>query len=461
MSNPYTKQYMTSYKNFQIWNRVHLPYDNYTTDSLSLENIEWRNLLLKAPHGQLLVNNSFFSELKKKEVNLLHITTKLDEILETKSLYSSGGCLIGSIYCTPLYNKDHKLHLSNLGDYLINHETKMALGCCHSDQIVTPLIIKVKNTKQGNPSMLGIDYMKLGNVHFDIYFEMKYLLSKEEQFDLENDIVERIRKNVKFLRLCEMKQRGTLKISSKDFINELVEAIDGIPYLGYIYFEVVSEYLMLFSLDGRSVDCFKRGEFNNYNYKNLAFALCPNLLKNFNLGTFTPSLSDIEKLIREMTSRGEVKIDFQHFSDWIVRRISYITVTDLFTEPNLNINWSDLIWEYSSISEHLRPLIGHMIHRLLRNFNRFDDFYYYFDQTKALQIWNFWNHQDILFPFNGIIPKGEVGINPAYNNLKYEVWSSRYDQEDNIVIPDKLLNINIPPRMVDLKNSFRRNKIIK
>ncbi|MDD5625676.1 MAG: hypothetical protein PHG83_00735 [Patescibacteria group bacterium] len=450
---------MTSYKNFKAWTKAHTSYDNYIMDSLNSEEIDWKTILLKSPHGQILTNNSLFLELQKKEVNLLHITNKLDEILSTKSLYSSGGCLIGSIYCTPLYNMNGKLYLSNLGDYIINYESKMALsGCPDKNKKITPLIIKVKNIKPNNSSILGIDYTKLGDIHFDIYTELKYLLSKNEQFNLENDVVERIKKNVKFLRLCKIKPGKIFNISPYEFINELVKAIGGIPYLGYIYFEVISEYLMLFSCDKRSNDCHKKGELNNYNYKNLAFNLRPNLLNNFNLGTFTPNLTDIEKIIKEMENKGEVKIDFQHFSNWLIRRISYLVVSDLFTKPKSKIDWSDLTWEYSSLTDCFRPLIGHMVHRLLRNFNRFEDFYYYFDQTKALQIWNFWNHQDIIFPFNGTIPKGEVGINPAYNNLEYEVWLGHYKSQSNTIVQDKLLDIDIPPRMVDFKNSFRRNK---
>lgn len=444
-----------------MWTKAHISYDNYKIDLPSPADAEWKDQLLKSPNGQLLIDNCFFSELKKKEVNLLHITTKLKEILSAKSLYSSGGCLIGSIYCTPLYSGDGQLHLSNLGDYLINHESRMALEESPDKQAVTPLIVKVKNTKHCNPSILGVNYMKLGNIHFDIYSELKYLLSKKEQFELENDVVERVRKNVKFLRLCKMEYDSALNITPADFIERLTQAIDDVPYLGYIYFEVISEYLMLFSRDDRSVDCFNQGEFNNYNYKNLAFSLCPNLLKNFNLGTFTPSLADIKRLIQKMTNKGEIKINFAHFSEWLVERVAYIVVTDLFTDSKLDICWSELIWEYPSVSEHFQPLVGHMVHRLLRNFNRFEDFYYYFDQTKALQIWNFWNHQNILFPFNGIIPKGEVGVNPAYNNLKYEIWSSRYDRESNTIVPEVLLDVNISPRMVDLKNSFRRHKVVK
>ncbi len=452
---------MISCKNFTKWTKVHVSYNSYMIDSLNSNEAKWKKLLVSSPHGQLLTDNSFFQELQKEYVNLLHITTKLDDILRTRSLYSSGGCLVGSIYCTPLYSHDDKLHLSNLGDYIMNYESKMSLGGSCSDQTVTPLIIKVKNAKQGNPSILGVNYTKLGHIHFDIYTELKYLLSKKEQFELESDIVSRIQKNVKFLRLCKLVDKGSFSMSSNEFISEMLKAIEGIPYLGYVYFEVISEYLMLFSYDVRSIECHKHGELNNYGYKNLVFNLCPNLLQNFNLGTFAPSLMDLEKKIDELTSKGEIKIDFKYFSNWLIKRVSYFVTNDLFNNCNSCVDWSNLVWEYSSLSKCFRPLIGHMIHRLLRNFNRSEDFYYYFDQTKALQVWNFWNHQDILFPFNGIIPKCEVGINPAYNNLEYEVWLGHYDQEKNIVVPDKLLDVDISPRMVDLKNSFRRNKIIK
>jgi len=72
---------------------------------------------------------------------------------------------------------------------------------------------------------------------------------------------------------------------------------------------------------------------------------------------------------------------------------------------------------------------------------------------KALQIWNYWNQLNLIIPFNGIIPKGEVGINPAYPELKYKIYlAESYKEENKMYLkPTKEQNVQIVPRLVDPK----------
>ena len=109
----------------------------------------------------------------------------------------------------------------------------------------------------------------------------------------------------------------------------------------------------------------------------------------------------------------------------------------------------------------MSPLVGHLVHRELRNFGRFPDFYFYFDQFKALQIWNYWNHMGITIPFNGFFPKGEVGINPAYPNLKYHIYRAEISRENSsfmYVTKGEELEINIVPRLVHLRFATMRKR---
>jgi hypothetical protein len=129
--------------------------------------------------------------------------------------------------------------------------------------------------------------------------------------------------------------------------------------------------------------------------------------------------------------------------------------------PNTQaINWENFEWNFDNLLELVGPLTGHLLHRELRNFGRYPSLYFYFDQSKALQIWNYWNHMDVTIPFNGIIPKGEVGLNPAYPDLNYQVYLGKVIKKNGItkIVKDILLDISIEPRLVDLRYTTMRNK---
>ena len=120
-----------------------------------------------------------------------------------------------------------------------------------------------------------------------------------------------------------------------------------------------------------------------------------------------------------MKERKIIKnLEYRHFSKYITDRLLILTMSRLLKNTG-NIEWKDFEWNFNNLLDCTSPLVGHLIHRELRNFGRYPSLYFYFDQTKALQIWNYWNHMDIVIPFNGILPKGEIGINPAYPDLQY------------------------------------------
>ena len=51
------------------------------------------------------------------------------------------------------------------------------------------------------------------------------------------------------------------------------------------------------------------------------------------------------------------------------------------------------------------------------------------------------------------MPKGEIGINPAYPELLYKIYEAKIHKDDKVEL-GKELKIDIVPRLVDLKNSF-------
>ena len=132
-----------------------------------------------------------------------------------------------------------------------------------------------------------------------------------------------------------------------------------------------------------------------------------------------------------------------------------MTNARLFSKTDGLIDWEKIEWSFDGLELFLKPLLGHLIHRELRTFGRYPHFYFYFDQSKALQIWNYWNQLKVIVPFNGIIPKGEIGINPAYPELKYKIYLGRVlaegAEESSLVEIEKELGFKLVPRLIDPK----------
>ncbi|MEV4560627.1 hypothetical protein AB0K51_27030, partial [Kitasatospora sp. NPDC049285] len=158
----------------------------------------------------------------------------------------------------------------------------------------------------------------------------------------------------------------------------------------------------------------------------------------------------------DMLQNVDRTLDPNAAAAYLTDRISHLVAARLFTPGQVPDRWRHTKWEFDSLSSQLGPLLGHLIHRELRTFGRSPDFYFYFDQVKALQAWNYWNHLDIPVPFNGTIPKGEIGINPAYPDLEYRVWRAEADEAGHLH-PTEQLDLTVAPRLVDLRATLMRN----
>lgn len=399
--------------------------------------------------------------INQAEINLLHITTNIEPIQESKFLYASGGCLVGSVYCTPLFpiqKEKNSFKMHNLGAYFYEKEALEALKFSLPNENeetlkkkITCLVIKLKRRHYDHTSpLLGVNYLKLGNIHNHIFDKYKYLLSDKEVTDLKDKIEANILDANDFLNECFTYQ-------SQDeipdiFLNNFLSFINknSLPIFGYVYFEAVCNCITQFQNDYVSAEYKNQGEIYNWHYKNVMFDLFPDFLGNFKLSSFNP---DFEKLCDVITKRNFIfSFDKTTFKLSLYRKIiEYI-----------NLYLLDKRYAIADLQRFHTPLKGHLIHRELRSFERYPDFYFYYDQQKALEIWNYWNKNKILIPFNGIMAKGEVGINPAYiNNVDYKIYEVEEVKKQNneyIVKLGGATDITIPPRLVDIKHSFRRVK---
>jgi hypothetical protein len=450
------------------WAGAHVFYNMYLHKparrnfKIGLDEYLWRQkIVTETPNGRLITQNSFFESLKQSDrVYLAHITYNLDEILRNRRIFSSGGCLAGSIYCTPLSVNGDKLRMHNLGVYVAETEAPMMANNKHDKKQPEILIFEVKTDEDAHHNLIGIDYLRMGEVHYSIYKQLEYLLSYEERSELHKTIISNMKQSLDYLSLCSESYYSGELLDPDYFLNIFIGNIQFLPILGYLYFEAISEYLMLFQDNDEAKRYMEVGELYNQTYKELMYALQPELKQNFKLSGFQPSTDELLEYLK--SKRIFVKFDSKQFKDWLTRRLIYLTNARLFDENNKNnIEWRRFHWDFNNIAEYARPLLGHLIHRELRNFGRYPSFYFYFDQTKALQVWNYWNHMDIEIPFNGVMPKGEVGINPALPHLTYKVFRGKYISDHSgfkYVEPAKELDISIEPKLVDLRYSSMHSK---
>lgn len=116
--------------NLSTWANAHVFYNtfkhkpNIDDNKILREEHDWRkNAINNSIHGNLLTNNSLFNVLKNKnKIYLAHITPNIHNILDNNDIYPSGGCLVGSIYCTPAFEEGEKIRVHNLGKYIFENE---------------------------------------------------------------------------------------------------------------------------------------------------------------------------------------------------------------------------------------------------------------------------------------------------------------------------------------------------
>ncbi len=209
---------------------------------------------------------------------------------------------------------------------------------------------------------------------------------------------------------------------------------------------------MLYQDSDEAKQAHMLGELYNYSYKDLMFDLFPNSLLDQGLNVFKPTLKQLSSYIGQ---KGIIShLNLNEMSNYLVNRLAFLIYTRLLNANPPLINWSKPNLDFDTITSMAPQLIGHLLHRELKSYSRHSDF----DQFEALQIWDYWNHMNIVIPFNGFIPKGESGINPAYPDLRYKIYSGKvHERENNLYLtPDKKLNIKIVSRLVHEKYATMR-----
>lgn len=423
------------------WENAHTDYtrpaQRPAPASLAESEGEWRRYLEgDTPNGWLIQHSAMTEALVSgRPMYLLHTTKDIAAIRTSGELHVSTGCLVGALYCSPLARQREGLRPHNLGAYLMQTKPN-----------TTPVIFEV--IPDAPIPTKGVDYLHLGAIHLRTYLRYQSFLTLAESDQLDHAVEAGLGTAAVFLDTALRNSAGRAT-AAPEFIDQLAAAVPGVPFLGYLYFEVLSEYLMLHSTTPETKNYAQAGELNNWLYKRLAFAAVDGMHQLFDLARFHPRHQQLVQLIESVEPALAPGA-----AEYVRRRLSHLLARTVLhpsqDAASVSFRGTDL-----STLRHVAPgLIGQMVFREIRYMPRYKQLYHCFEKTKALEAWDYWNHEGIPTPFNGILPKGEIGIHPVYPRSAVRAWTAQQDsrgllhpvQEVNAVLTPHLASWWAPPR---------------
>ncbi|WP_371480696.1 hypothetical protein [Kitasatospora sp. NBC_00315] len=424
------------------WDNAHTDHTSRATRpgpaGLAETEADWRHHLEhETPNGWLLSDNSLTKTLAAgRPIHLMHTTVALHAIRASGHLYASTGCLVAALYCAPLTPEPAGLRPHNLGTYLL--ETKK-----HTRTLVFEI------TPDAPVPPKGIDYLRLGAIHLRTYLTHRSFLTETEDTQLRRAVLDRLRAAAPFLDTLLANAAGT-PTPDAEFIDQLAATVPAFPFLGYLYFEVLSEYLMLHSTTPETKTYAQLGEMNNRLYKRLAFSAVQGMDQLFDLSRFNPGHDRLLQLV------GQIEAGLTSgVARFTRRRLSHLFATVVLApgQDAASVTFRDA--DFDVLAATTPHLLGQLIFREMRIIDRYPQLYLAFEQAKALEVWDYWNAEGIPTPFNGTIPKGEIGINTAYPRAGYTVWVAE-TCERSLLHPVDQLDVTFLPRLAELSMTAMR-----
>ena len=293
---------------------------------------------------------------------------------------------------------------------------------------------------------LGIDYLRLGEVHLRTYLGHHGFLLAGEDDELRREAVHRVRQTARFLDLLLACACGTSSPPAGDVLDQLAAAVPAVPFLGYLYFEVVAEYLMLYSTSRQTKQCAQAGELNNRLYKQLAFTAVESMGRLFDLALFRPGRDRLYQMVEQIEPCLSAGV-----GDYTMRRLAHLfaCVALAPSQDAAAVTFGQLTFD--ALAQVAPGLLGQMVFRLLRTGPRYTQLFPIFEQAKATAVSAYWNARAIPTPFNGVIPKGEIGLNLAWP-APARAWTAETCQR-GLLHPAEELPLTFIPRLADLRDT--------
>ncbi|MFB8198807.1 hypothetical protein [Kitasatospora purpeofusca] len=421
------------------WDHAHtdVPRTGRAPGGLAERDADWRRRLDQTPNGHLLRDNAMLRSLASgAPIHLLHLTRSLDAVRSSGQLLASTGCLVGAVYGSPLTPAPGgTLRPHNLGTHLLASRGKL-----DSRRGSTPLVVEI--TPDRPAPAVGLDYLRLGPVHLRAYEAHRHALTPAEHEHVMRSVTDRVSAAAPFLDTL-LRNASGWPSPDLPFIDALAAAVPVLPYLGYLYFETVAEYLMLHSASAATKEFAARGEMNNHLYKDLAFSAVTGMDTLFDLGRFHPGHSGLLDLV------GRIEPALAPGAPaYIRRRLSHTFATTCLAPGRDTMAVTFRQAGPANLAAMAPGLLGQLLFREVRLLDRYPQLYHVFEQAKAMEAWAYWNTRNIVTPFNNACgPKGEVGLNPAVPQARVTVWTAE-TCERGLLHPIEQIEAAPAPRLV-------------
>ncbi|MEV6404125.1 hypothetical protein AB0M58_14420 [Streptomyces bobili] len=425
------------------WDHVHTDYASRTAPTgpsgLAESTDDWLTVHQQAPNGHLLhtgANQMLASLTTGQPLHLMHTTPYLDAIRATGELHGSAGCLVGALYCAPLTATSEGLRPHNLGAYLLQAKTH-----------TKTLVFEVR--PEAPAPAKGLNYLRLGAIHLDTYRAHRGFLTAAEDDHLRQAAGCRLRQTAGFLDLLLADARGERTTSTTAFFHQLAATVPHMPFLGYLYFEVLSEYLLLYSTSPETRAYAAVGEMNNSLYKKLAFTAVETMGRLFNLALFNPDHAQLTELIDRIDPALALGV-----AAYVRHRLPHLFACAALGpgKDAATVSFRYAGADFDALAAMAPYLAGQLVFREMRNLPRYPALFPVFEQAKATSVYAYWNRQDIAVPFNGVLPKGEIGLNLAFPRASCTAWVAE-TCERGLLHPTEQLNLLPVPRLADLRGT--------
>ncbi|MEU5632232.1 hypothetical protein ACH47C_23985 [Streptomyces rishiriensis] len=425
------------------WDQVHTDFADRTAlpgpYGIAESPDDWLTTHRQTPNGHLLdvSGNAMLASLTSgRPLHLMHTTLALDAIRATGELHGAAGCLVGALYCAPLTPTASGLRPHNLGVYLL--QTK-------ADTRTLVLDIRPEHPAPAK----GLNYLRLGGIHLDTYRNHRSFLTAAEDHHLRQAAVRRVRETAGFLDLLLAEACGVRTTSPTAFFHQLAAAVPRFPFLGYLYFEVLSEYLLLHSTSAQTKAYAAAGEMNNRLYKQLAFAAVETMGRLFDLALFNPDHAQLTELI----GRIEPGLALGAPAYARLRLPHLFACAALGSDRDAGtMSFRDAAADFDSLTVAAPHLAGQLVFREMRTLPRYPALFPVFEQAKATSVYDYWNREEIAAPFNGVLPKGEIGFNLAFPRATVTAWVAE-TCERGLLHPTEQLDLLPVPRLADLRGT--------
>ncbi len=192
------------------------------------------------------------------------------------------------------------------------------------------------------------------------------------------------------------------------------------------------------------------GELNNRLYKRLAHTAVKGMEQLFDLSRFHPGHDRLVELVAGTEPRLAPGAA-EYTRDRLSHLFAAVSLAPSQDAGAFTFQGAD----FDALAVAAPSLLGQAVFREMRIFERYPQLYLAFEQAKALEAWGYWNSEGIPTPFNGFLPKGEIGVNLAYPDSTCRVWVAE-TCERGLLHPVDELNVTPVPRLAELSMTAMR-----